>query len=123
MINCTGFVIAICLIFLHLPFVTATWNMVKSITYSNDLWEANFSPDGNYIVFASNDGNNCIYDAWAYTNDFCHNDGDVADTAKFSIDQNYVAFGLRSGKVKIYDATNHPSYTQVTAISTGYGAV
>lgn len=106
---------------LLITFAGSAWTETHSWTHSNDVWEASFSPDGNYLAIASNDGNNCVYDAVAYSNTYCVSGG-TGYSAKFSDDQKYVAFG-RQGDVIVYDASVLPTETYVTTLESLYSQV
>ena len=107
---------------LLIPFADSTWERTRQWTHTDDVFEASFSPDGNYIAIASNDGNNCVYDAVAYVNRYCLSGGDSGYSAKFSDNQKYVAFGLQ-GDVAVYDATVLPTKTFVTTLTSVYSQV
>ena len=112
-------VIFLCLL---IPLADSAWTKTHQWTHSNDIFEASFSPDGNYIAIASNDGNNCVYDAVAYQNTYCVSGGGSGYSAKFSDDQKYVAFG-RQGDVAIYDASVLPTKTSVTTLTSVHSQV
>ena len=59
------------LLSLLITFADSAWNKTEQWNHTNDVFEASFSPDGNYIAIASNDGNNCVYDVVASSNAYC----------------------------------------------------
>jgi WD40 repeat protein len=104
--------------------VQGQWVHNGSITYSNDVWEVNFSPDGQYVVVASNDQNHCIITVETRSMDYCFPSApSPAFTAKFSPNHQYVAFGFQDGTVRIMTATSHPSYPLAKNLNVPFGQV
>jgi Tol biopolymer transport system component len=95
-----------------------SWCYFNKFSTANDVFEASYSPDGQYIVVAINDKRNYVYETATYSAVFTYTlpTGWICYTAKFSPDQNFLAYGLQNSTVMIFDG----NFNYVTKFGTAF---